>query len=216
MSPITFAATFQCCRNRYRRSGPKNLDRIWTGSGPDLDRIWTGVVAETTTKFATLLPFVAQISHQGPKSQQVLLHRYPNHGSCTLWPKPQQVLLDFGTMALQLTEEVRRRIRIVSLVVLLLLLHNNIPGPRPYLLRSAIIHPLQSPWQKLLQCGDDSSFLHMTGFTRAAFNQLLKNLFDMERHRRRRHYWRRATGRPPLLSPEGQLGLLLCYLGSTM
>ena len=169
--------------------GPDSLDqKIWTGSGPDLDQIWT----ESGLGWLPKLP--------------------PDFALCRR--NPNKFCLIFPTMAVELTSEVTRRIRIVSLIILLLLLHNNMRGPRPYLLRKAVLHPSQSPWQKLLQCGDDSSFLYMTGFTREAFNMLLENVFDMEQHRRRQQNRRR--GRPPLLSPEGQLGLLLFYLGSTM
>ena len=60
------------------------------------------------------------------------------------------------------------------------------------------------------------SFLHMTGFTREAFNMLLEDLFDMRRHNRRQVYHRKRRGRPPLLALEDQLGLILFYFGSTM
>jgi hypothetical protein len=58
--------------------------------------------------------------------------------------------------------------------------------------------------------------MHMTGFTREAFNMLLEDLFDMGRHRGRGISRRKRRGRPPLLSPEDQLGLILFYFGSTM
>ncbi len=35
------------CRNWSRRSGPRNLDQIWTKSGPNLDPIWTGFLKIT-------------------------------------------------------------------------------------------------------------------------------------------------------------------------
>ena len=68
----------------------------------------------------------------------------------------------------------------------------------------------------LLNRDDNSSFLHMTGFTREAFNMLLGDLFDMHRHRRCQIYRRKRRGQPPLLAPEDQLGLILFYFGSTM
>jgi hypothetical protein len=58
---------------------------------------------------------------------------------------------------------------------------------------------------------DPVSFLHMTGLTRPTFEMLLDYLFDLEYiacHCQCR--------RPCSLGPEGYLGLLLFYLGSTM
>ena len=98
----------------------------------------------------------------------------------------------------------------VLLIVLLLQYHNSIRD-RHMLHRSAILQPQRSPWRKLFESGDESSFLHMTGLTRRAFVSLLGYLFDLEkiaRHRKR--------GRPRSLSPDGYLGLLLFYLGSKM
>jgi hypothetical protein len=50
----------------------------------------------------------------------------------------------------------------------------------------------------------------MTGLNRHAFVMLMEHVFDLEALARRR------CGRPCLLGPEGYLGLLLFYLGSTM
>lgn len=98
----------------------------------------------------------------------------------------------------------------VLLVVLLIQYHNSIRS-RSFLLREAVVDPNLSPWRKLYDHGDSNSFLHMTGLTRSAFRSLLDYLFDLDaivRHRRR--------GRPRSLGPDGELGLLLFYLGSTM
>jgi len=51
----------------------------------------------------------------------------------------------------------------------------------------------------------------MTGLTRSAFRSLLDYLFELDAIV---HYRRR--GRPRSLGPDGELGLLLFYLGSTM
>ena len=96
------------------------------------------------------------------------------------------------------------------LLILLIHLHNNIRD-RHILLRQALVQPLDSLWTKLYQFADPLSFFHMTGLTRPTFAMLLDYLFDLEDivgHCRRR--------RPRLLGPEGCLGLLLFYLGSTM
>ena len=107
-------------------------------------------------------------------------------------------------------EESRRRLEVVLLLVLLLQYHNSIRD-RHYLHRAAIVQPRESPWRKLYEHADDSSFLHMTGLNRLAFTVLLGYVFDLEAivHCRR-------PGRPRSLSPDGYLGLLLFYLGSMM
>ncbi len=104
------------------------------------------------------------------------------------------------------------RLRWVLMVVLLFQLHNSI-RTRHYLHRTAIVLPSDSPWQRLYEQADPLSFLHMTGLTRQCFVMLHSGLFDHEEmlphHRHRR-------GRLRSLQPEGCLGLLLFYLGSTM
>lgn len=112
------------------------------------------------------------------------------------------VLFDF-------IDEDQRHLRLVLLLVLLIQYHNNIRD-RHYLLRSAIVGPKESPWRRLYKYGDDESFLHLTGLNRPAFRMLKEYIFDPDEfpHRRR--------GRPRLLGPDGYLGLLLFYLGSTM
>ncbi len=123
---------------------------------------------------------------------------------------------DLRTMAPQLTDDLRARIKLVSLVVLLIVYHNSLCGPRLFLLRSSLVLPGASPWRRLLLSNDDSSFLYMTSYTREAFNMLLEDLFNMRRNRRRLIYCRKRRGRPPLLAPEDQLGLVLFNFGSTM
>jgi hypothetical protein len=63
-------------------------------------------------------------------------------------------------LALHIDED-RRCLEMVLLVVLLLQYHNSIRDHH-YLHRSAIVHPLQSPWMKLYMSAEDLSFLHMT------------------------------------------------------
>lgn len=106
----------------------------------------------------------------------------------------------------------RQRLRRVLMVVLLLQLHNSI-RTRHYLHRPAIVMPSESPWQRLYEQADPSSFLHMTGLTRRCFATLLAALFDPDEMLLHQH---RRRGRPRSLRPEGCLGLLLFYLGSTM
>ena len=103
-----------------------------------------------------------------------------------------------------------RRLWQLLVMVMLVHLHNSVRD-RHVLLRPALVQPGESPWAKLCRSADNVSFLHMTGLTRASFGILLDYIFDLEdiSHRRRR-------GRPHSLRPEGCLGLLLFYLGSTM
>ncbi len=71
--------------------------------------------------------------------------------------------------------------------------------------------PCEAPWRKLYESAEDSLFLHMTGLNRHAFRSLLEYLFDNEKivpHCRHEQ--------PRSLGPDGYLGLLLFYLGSTM
>ena len=98
----------------------------------------------------------------------------------------------------------------VALLVLLCVYHNSI-RKRSYLLRGGLLHPSLTPWRRLMDCGDESSFLHLSGLTRAAFDALLDVVIPMGHPLRRRR-----RGRQWSLPPDGQLGLLLFYLGSTM
>jgi hypothetical protein len=54
-------------------------------------------------------------------------------------------------------------------------IYNNARDNRPILTRSAILQPRLAPWERLLNFGDDGSFLTMTGFSRASF-VLLENI----------------------------------------
>jgi DDE superfamily endonuclease len=81
---------------------------------------------------------------------------------------------------------------------------------RSKLTRSAILSPRLSPWMHLLNHGDSSSFLEITGFTRPAFNFLRRTIFPAVNGERR------ILGRPRSLDETGQLGIYLLYLGSQM
>jgi hypothetical protein len=73
----------------------------------------------------------------------------------------------------------QQRLQQVLMVVLLLQLHNSV-CTRHYLHRPAIVMPSKSPWQRLYEHADPSSFLHMMGLTRQCFATLLAALFDPE------------------------------------
>jgi len=122
------------------------------------------------------------------------------------------VLLNFGryrnTMGkILLSVQQKWSIKVLMALVLLACYHNSI-RVRSYLLRAALVPPSLSPWRKLYDEGDSSSFLHVTGLTREAFDSLLYVVIPTGR--------RRCRGRPWSLPPDGMLGLLLCYLGSQM
>jgi hypothetical protein len=113
-------------------------------------------------------------------------------------------------MLFQFIDDKAQRLRRLLLLILLIHFHNSIRDCH-ILLCPVIVQPRDSPWTKLYQSADAVSFLHMTGLTRPSFTMLLDYLFDLEDivHRHR-------CGRPRSLGPEGCLGLLLFYLGSTM
>jgi hypothetical protein len=113
-------------------------------------------------------------------------------------------------MAIKLSTAQRQMIRLILVLILLACYHNRI-RVRSYLRRAALVSPDVSPWQKLYDKGDESSFLHITGLTRDAFNALLHTVIPPSHHIRRRR-----RGRPWSLPPDGMLGLLMCYLGSQM
>ena len=72
-----------------------------------------------------------------------------------------------------------QRLLRLLLVVLLCCYHNSI-RLRHRLTRPAIVSPHESPWQKLYNYANATSFLHMTGLTRECFHLLLADLFDLE------------------------------------
>lgn len=80
---------------------------------------------------------------------------------------------------------------------------------RHYLTRSGLQHPKFSSWATLHRHADDGSFLHITGFSRKAFEKLKNILFGNEDPTPSR-------GRPPLLDNTAKLGLYLLWAGSTM
>jgi hypothetical protein len=123
-------------------------------------------------------------------------------------------LLNFGfyrnAMAAVLTRRQKRSIKVLTALVLMACYHNSI-RVRSYLLRAALVPPSLLPWRKLYDEGDSSSFLHVTGLTREAFDRMLYVVIPPGHTMRQRR-----RGRPWSLPPDGMLGLLLCYLGSQM
>jgi hypothetical protein len=71
-----------------------------------------------------------------------------------------------STCGTQMDEEAITNLCIVLLVVLYL----NGQRDRHHLTRSALLLPTNSPWCRLQKYGDDTSFLHITGFNRDTFH----------------------------------------------
>jgi hypothetical protein len=101
-------------------------------------------------------------------------------------------------------------IKVLVALIMVACYHNSL-RVRSYLLQAALVPPFLSPWRKLYDEGDSSSFLHVTGLTWEAFDSLLYVVIPPGHTMRRRR-----RGRPWSLPPDGMLGLLLCYLGSQM
>ena len=119
------------------------------------------------------------------------------------------MILPFTMVLFDFIDDNQRRLHLLLLIVLLLQYHDNIRDHH-CLLQSAIVDPRESPWKRLYKHGDDHSFLHLTGLNRHAFQMLLEYIFDLG------EFTRRRRGRPRSLGPDGYLGLVLFYLGSTM
>ena len=100
--------------------------------------------------------------------------------------------------------------KVFVFILALIIYHNSIRDCN-FLLREAILPPSKSPWHYLYHKGDPSSFLFMTGLTQEAFN-MLHDIVKPPGH----PSLPRRKGRKWSLSSEGQLGLLLFYICSTM
>jgi hypothetical protein len=113
-------------------------------------------------------------------------------------------------MVKTLTCPQRWNLKVFMALVTIVMYHNSL-CVRTYLLRDVLVPPSLSPWRKLYDEGDESSFLHVTGLTREAFERLLIIVIPPGHRFHKRH-----RGRQWSLPPDGMLGLLLCYLGSQM
>jgi len=98
------------------------------------------------------------------------------------------------------------------LLILLVIVTVNNARNRHRLTKSALVHPKFSPWINLLRNADDGSFLTITGFSRFAFNELEKVLFDADGM----HSVGSKRGRPELIDNRGKLGIYLLYVTSRM
>ncbi len=75
-----------------------------------------------------------------------------------------------------LTRRQRWNLKVLMALVAIAVYHNSL-CVWTYLLRDALVPPYLSPWRKLYDEGDESSFLHVTGLTREAFERLPSLLF---------------------------------------
>ena len=89
---------------------------------------------------------------------------------------------------------------IVSVIVAGVAAYNGIRGQRHYLTRRALVHPKFSPWRRLLNYGDEGSFLNVTGFSFESFRELVNLL-------KPRDTGIPKMGRPKYLNIEDELGI---------
>ncbi len=75
------------------------------------------------------------------------------------------------------------QVQTILLIVLLLHYHNSIRR-RSQLLSAAVLDPKNSPWKHLLENGDSSSFLLLTGLSCQAFYLLLDTIIPPSHHLR--------------------------------
>ena len=100
----------------------------------------------------------------------------------------------------------------VVAIVAAVIAYNGIrDGSRHYLLRQALVHPKFSAWRRLLNYGDEGSFLDLTGFNFQTFRELVDHIASASE--RGNH---RSVGRPKLLNIDDEIGLYLFYVNSTM
>ena len=126
-------------------------------------------------------------------------------------PPPNTILYSFcDTLAVTMSRQWMWSLKVLMALILLACYHNSI-HVHSCLLRATLLPTSLSPWRKLYDKGDSSSFLHVTGITQEAFNRLLYIVIPPGHCMRRRR-----RGRPWSLPPDGMLGLLLCYLGNQM
>ena len=87
--------------------------------------------------------------------------------------------------------------------------HYNSIRNRSHLQRQALLQPKFSPWSRLLNYGDESSFLTLTGFDFNSFRRLVVILSPDDDEQR-------IGGRPRMLDLHGRIGLALFFLTSHM
>jgi hypothetical protein len=167
----------------FKKSGT-DLALIWHWSGNDFVKAVPKIFFFSIARFINLWA-----AHK----DQLLAHKVH-------FPTPQILRPQYtSAMVIGLSIGQRECIKRVMLVVLLMEYHNNI-CEHTYLLRAAVVHPSLSPWRYLYDNGDDTSFLHLTGVSREAFNILRDILFPPEPTD---EFSRRPRGCPKILDNTG-------------
>ena len=92
---------------------------------------------------------------------------------------------DVDILRTMITADEEMNVCVVLLVILLAIYHNSC-RQRNYLKRQAIVDPKKSAWQQLVENGDSSSFLLLTGLNRRAFYMLLDIVIPSNHHLRSR------------------------------
>ena len=101
---------------------------------------------------------------------------------------------------------------VIAVVICAIIAYNSIrAGGRHILKRNALVNPRFSPWKRLLNCGDEGSFIEMTGLNFDAFRDLV-NLVATEDELLRR----RRVGRPKHQDIQDEIGLYLFFVNSTI
>ena len=101
---------------------------------------------------------------------------------------------------------------VVAFIISIVIYNNARLTSKNYLLRRSLVHPKFSPWRRLLNFGDEGSFLEMTGFNFDGFRELVgavANTVEL-------NPGPRSRGRPKLLNIEDEIGLYLYYVNSTV
>ena len=69
---------------------------------------------------------------------------------------------------------------VVAFVVCILAYNNARVTPKHYLSRQSLVHPNFSPWRRLLNYGDEGSFIEMTGFNFDGFTELVTSVAALD------------------------------------
>ena len=97
------------------------------------------------------------------------------------------------------------------IILSIIVAYNNCRN-RHRLTKEALVHPTLSPFNKLINCGNDSSFLDVLGFNKPSFRLLSKLIYSYEELKN----IRTGPGRPNTLTSCERLGVLIMYLSSNL
>ena len=103
----------------------------------------------------------------------------------------------------------QHRILAVLATVVIILWYNSL-REQYYVRKRALVHPKFSPWTRLLNLGDEGSFITLTGFNFASFRLMVDILNPTVVEASN------TAGRPSALDFVGQLGLFLFFCNSNL